>query len=133
MDQTVRVVQSSPALWFAIPHLTKKMEEVSLGRFLQEDMYEMIVRGVFQFWTIWDNDPKITGAILTEIARYPRRTVLTIPFAAGVGLKQWPVAAEVLEDFGRKRGCQELEGWGKKGWGKVLDWEVPYYRLRKVL
>ena len=133
MAQVVRVVQSSPGIWHAIPHLTAEMEKVSLGRFLAEDMYDLIIKGVFQFWTLWDNDTKITGAILTEIVQYPRRTVLAIPFVAGVGLYQYPVAVQTLEVFGRKHGCQEMEGWGKKGWGKVLGWDVPYYGLRKVL
>jgi hypothetical protein len=83
-----------------------------------------------QLW-ILARDGAIVGALVTEILRWPRRTVCRLVLAgAEDGLRdEWLAWRGALEAWARAEGCTAMEIYGRPGWARL----VPEARKRVVL
>ncbi len=74
-----------------------------------EDIEGKIENGTFQFW------PGKQSAFITEISRFPQKTVLNLIFCGG-DYKELESMLPVLEEFGRRCGATQIFGGGRPGW-----------------
>jgi len=67
---------------------------------------------------------KVIGIEITEILKFPRKTVcnLFLTAASGHTLRQWgPALLEQIEGFARAQGCDMVTGRGRIGWKKLAE------------
>lgn len=100
------------------PYIESALEH-GIGEYLPEDIRVGCVERKMQLWVIWDKG--IRAVVVTQILRYPRKSILLGLLIAGEGFKEWsPMLDEMLEKFGQEKGCHYIELFGRKGWSKVL-------------
>lgn len=78
---------------------------------------------------LWLLDMGESGAFVTRIEIENDSTkTCALPFIGGIGLADWiDDVLALLEQFGLHHGCARMEGYGRKGWSKVLSskgWET---------
>lgn len=66
---------------------------------------------------LWANE---TGAAITEIVKYPRKTVLNV-FIAGGDMDQLIEMLDSAKHWGRLQGCDTIAMSGRPGWLRVLN------------
>ena len=84
------------------------------GTHIVQDIADMIVRGVAQFF----GDDK--GACITEVITYPRRRVLNIWIAIGEREACLGLLPQI-EEFARANGCTGIVETGREGWIPFLE------------
>jgi len=115
---------SVPDMWpLVLPHLAPSIA-LSRGRYEPEDVGILCARGHMQLWIAGRGDDQVIGAMVTEIAVYPRKRVARTVFAGGTDLRRWyRLASDAVEAWGRSWGCQGLEACGRRGWGRLVGAE----------
>ena len=78
-----------------------------------EDIEVKIADGTFQFW------PGIQSAFVTEISRFPQKTVLNLLFCGG-DYKELEAMLPYIEEFGKRCGATQIFGGGRPGWKRKL-------------
>ena len=78
------------------------------------DVLLLIAEGKAQFWPFED------AAIVTEIVRYPQRTILRFWLAGGKLETLLEAEPEVIE-WSKKWGCDGVEIIGRRGWNRALN------------
>lgn len=77
------------------------------------------------------------AAVTTRIISYPGRKAMAMDWVGGSRMGEWlPMALETLEEYSKKNGCDHLEGYGRKAWGRWLEkygWEPEYIAYRMEL
>jgi len=59
---------------------------------------------------------------VTEILVMPDFKVLGVPIIAGKNMRDWlPDLVGILKAYGKHHNCKYLEGYGRKGWERMLD------------
>jgi len=87
--------------------------EYSGGTHETIDVFHGIIEGRMQLW------PAPEGCLVTEIIKYPRKTVLHI-FLAGGKLEQLTDMHSDVVGWGKQQGCTALTLAGRRGWEKAL-------------
>lgn len=119
-----------PRVWpFARPFVERALAEGG-GHFLADDVLAALERSEMQLWTLW-REGRIAGALVTEIVRWPRRSVCRLVLAgAEDGLRgEWLPWRKTIEAWARAHGCAAIEIYGRPGWARLL----PGARKRVVL
>lgn len=88
------------------------------GTHTLDDVLKLIVAGEAQFWAYPD------AAIVTEIIRYPQKTVLRFWLAGGNLDTLIEAEAEVIA-WSKQWGCVGVEIFGRKGWVRALNGYQP--------
>jgi hypothetical protein len=88
--------------------------EYSGGTHDFDDIYQGVMRGLFQFW------PREDACAVTEILNYPKKKVLHI-FLAGGNMETIVGMDKDAEELAKRRGCDSISIAGRKGWQKVLS------------
>ena len=78
------------------------------------DVLRLIVEGEAQFWPFED------AAIVTEIVKYPQRTILRFWLAGGKLETLLEAEPEVIE-WSKQWGCEAVEIIGRRGWNRALN------------
>jgi hypothetical protein len=78
-----------------------------------EDVLAQVATGECQFW------PGEKSAIITEIVRHPKKTVLHF-WLAGGDLQELEVMSARIEEWAREQGCQRITLAGRKGWARTF-------------
>src|SRR6185437_9587846 len=78
------------------------------------DIFIALARGLYVLWVGDD------VAAVTQLTRYPRRSVLTVLYAGGVSLNAVHRAYEFARHWCRANGIDALRVWGRPGWQKAL-------------
>ena len=78
-----------------------------------EHVLALVAAGECQFW------PGEKSAIITEIARYPKKTVLHF-WLAGGDLEELEAMSARIEEWAREQGCQRITLAGRKGWARTF-------------
>lgn len=90
-----------------------------------------------QLWVAVDEKvPEVIGVTITEITVFENYSVLLFLIVAGKDFSRWKHLREMIEEWGVNEGCAYAEGWGRAGWGRVLEkagYEVAYHVYRKPL
>lgn len=84
-----------------------------------DDIYQSLKAKNNQLWLVFRGGEILT-AVITEIAIYPKKKVLTIAYLAGRDFKSWQYGLSVLKDFAKSHGCSCIEIRGRRGWEKLL-------------
>lgn len=86
------------------------------GCYATDDVLAAIKAAAQQLWIVTDSD-RLACAIVTEVVRYPRKTVLWVPFVGGHDvLAATPWVMDCLEGWGARHGCVAVQGAGRRGW-----------------
>jgi hypothetical protein len=83
-----------------------------------DDVLKIVLSGEAQFWAFDD------AAIVTEIIRYPKKTVLRF-WLAGGNLETLTEAEPKIIKWSEQWGCQGVEIFGRKGWVRALNGYKP--------
>ena len=107
------------------PHVKDYLEgaaDYTYGRFTIEDIAEGLITRPHQLWVAYTEDMEAYGAVVTEITTYPQIKALVMHFTGGKELPLWkPAMLELLQEFARNNGCDIIESYGRRGWGKVFE------------
>lgn len=88
------------------------------GTHTTDDVLKIIVSGDAQFWAFED------AAIVTEIIRYPQKTVLRF-WLAGGNLETLTDAEPEIIEWSKQWGCEGVEIFGRRGWVRALNGYKP--------
>lgn len=126
------------AVWPHVePHLQRAVDE-SEGLIDIYDVREAANTGEMLVWVVSaTGSGSIVGAYTTRIIAYPQRSALAIDLVGGSQLSRWlRMALQTIEQHARRLGCQQLEGYGRAAWGRVLrdhSWRLAYHAFYKDL
>lgn len=84
-----------------------------------EDVMLSVASGDRQFW------PGQKSAIVTEVVRYPKKTVLHF-FLAGGELQELEAMVPPIEEWAREQGCSRITLAGRRGWARTFMREAGY-------
>lgn len=111
-------------IWDSVKPFLTPAVKVTNGRYMLYDVYVAIQTGSMQLWIAFDEDKEILGCEVTSITDYPSRRVLTSLFTGGRSIRKWrDEMMDVLVRWAEDNECTGIEGYGKKGWIKMLE---PY-------
>jgi hypothetical protein len=85
----------------------------SYGTFDLDDVRNAVLSGHMQLW------PSENAALISEINRYPARTVCHIAFAGG-NLEELRALKPVVMEWAKRQGCDLISVAGRKGWVRAL-------------
>jgi hypothetical protein len=83
------------------------------GRFDVDDIRNACQAGQMQLW------PGERSALVTEISRYPQKTVCVVAFAGG-DLEELAAMQPRIEAWARRCGCEQIDVVGRRGWARAL-------------
>ena len=111
-------------VWDSVKGLLQPAVQVTNGRYMLYDVYVAIQRGQMQLWIAFNDSREILGCQVTTITDYPSRRVLTSLFTGGTVLREWrDQMMSLLLRWAEDNECTGIEGYGRKGWIKMLE---PY-------
>lgn len=111
-------------VWDSVKGLLQPAVQVTNGRYMLYDVYVAIQRGQMQLWIAFNDSREILGCQVTAITDYPSRRVLTSLFTGGTILREWrDQMMSLLLRWAEDNECTGIEGYGRKGWIKMLE---PY-------
>ena len=111
-------------VWDSVKTFLAPAVKVTNGRYMLYDVYIAVQTGSMQLWIAFDDDKEIIGCQITAITDYPSRRVLTSLFTGGKSIRKWrDQMMDVLIHWAEDNQCTGIEGYGKKGWIKMLE---PY-------
>lgn len=123
-----------PDWWTAARPFVERALAQGGGEFSPEDIEAALMARAMQLWLLRAGND-VCGALVTEIANYPRRrTAILRLFAADRDLRAaWRPLLPVVESWARVQGCGAIEVFGRPGWARILDYELIHVILRKEL
>lgn len=122
--------------WPAVAPMIERALDYAHGEFLIDDIRLYAKDNRLQLWVVLDED-RLVGAIVTEIANYPRVLALRFLALAGENLDGWmDEAEEFIVSRARDWGCGVSEGYGRRGWerkARHLGYEFGHVMVRKEI
>lgn len=117
MLHTLVFPQNIQPVWTEAKEILSKSIELG-GTHNTEDVRALLLCGSAQLWIQFGE--KVEVAIVTEFARYPRKTRLRIWLAGAIknASANWDKFQEIICDFAKVNGVEEIECLGRFGWGK---------------
>lgn len=123
-------------VWGDVARLMYKSVETSKGKFHIDDLYHGINTGLYGLWLIME-DEEVIAAITTRVITYPGRKAMAMDWVGGSRMVEWlPMAVDTLAKYSKENGCDHLEGYGRKAWGRWLGkhgWKPEYIAYRMEL
>lgn len=112
----------TPEVWEDIGVLIDRAIIQTGGRFVLDDVYELVLSGAHQLWVAVDEDSeKIVGAVTSQVTVYPQTKKLILHMVGGDQLRLWKrQMLDLLHRWAVDNGCSGVEFWGREGWAKVL-------------
>ena len=117
-------------MWPAIEPLVVAGLSHGHGEYMPDDIREGLLLKDMQLWA----NGRAIG--VTEITKYPRKSVCTVILAAGGPMGDWLPFVEIIEAWATSKGCSEIRAFGRKGWERVMaqyGWQRAYAVVRKAL
>jgi len=89
--------------------------ELNMGEITSSDIRAFCKNRDMQLWAIYN--PDLSGAVTTEIIKYPKTKILRIVTIGGSVLDCWSVEfSKAMDGFARHEGASGIEAIGRKGW-----------------
>jgi hypothetical protein len=86
------------------------------------DVLDGVFDGTYALWVVLDEDDNIVAAFTTRLIVYPSRRALALDWVGGTRMKEWAdQMIDTMRQYAREVGCEHLEGYGRKGWGRFLE------------
>lgn len=89
-----------------------------------EDILNEILRGSMHLWIVVEDDDEIIAAIVTRFVPYYDRRSLGVCLIGGKphSMQEWlDMVDNTLRAFARDNNCEQMEGYGREAWGRVLS------------
>lgn len=112
------------------PFIERALDE-SPKDFTLTDIYLAVCERNMQLW-VWIEDERILAVLVTEVVKYPQKTVCLMLLGAGSKIVSW-IDDETIYEWARDQGCDEMEIYGRKGWGRALGWKAIATHFRREL
>lgn len=111
-----------PAYWPSIePLIVLPLKRTdALKYYSPDDVYDKCCSEEWQCWVAWSD--QIDAVFVTYIETFPTgHKNLAIYLVGGTKIDEWlDTAWQVLKAFGKEHGCQQIAGFGRKGWLRKL-------------
>lgn len=106
--------------WGKVEPFMEKAAVYTYGRYTSDDIYDCVKDGSHQLWVAYE-DSKFKGAVVTNVACYPKRKLLAMAFCGGYNLSEWkaPMLA-ILQSYAKNVGCDGIESTARRGWAKIF-------------
>lgn len=123
-----------PLVWGAARRWIARALAIDGGHFAEEDIRAALMSRDMQLWVLRPaEDPasaapdagrRIRGTLVTQIVRYPRRTVCRLVLAGAEDGEraQWLSWRPLIEAWAQTNGCDLIELYGRPGWARLLPW-----------
>ena len=86
------------------------------------DILDGMFDGTYVLWVVLDDDNSIVAAFTTRLIVYPQRRALALDWVGGTRMKEWAdQMIDTMMRYAGELGCEHLEGYGRKGWGRFLE------------
>lgn len=110
------------SVWDLVKDFLAPAVRVTNGRYMLYDVYSAIKAERMQLWIAFDDQREVIGCEVTTITDYPSRRVLTSVFTGGRKIGLWKdEMMGVLVRWAEDNQCTAIEGYGRKGWIRMLD------------
>jgi hypothetical protein len=110
------------SVWDSVKDFLAPAVKVTNGRYMLYDVYSAIKSDRMQLWIAFNDDREVLGCEVTSITDYPSRRVLTSVFTGGRKISLWKnEMMGVLVRWAEDNQCTAIEGYGRKGWIRMLD------------
>lgn len=104
----------------------------SVGKYKGADIVRLIASGAMQLWLAYDDEnEKLEGLAITEIAQYPQRKICRFICATGENYERWFHHMEEMEKWGISMGCDGFQAECRAGWQRPL--KDQGYRLSHII
>ncbi len=108
-------------VWASVAPMLVPAIQYSGGRIDARSVIEWLMDGRYILWVVHTENSPPKAALVTRVARYPRRAMLAVDLCGGSGLEDWAAEADrVLRTFSRQSGLDGVELYGRQGWTRVL-------------
>ena len=108
-------------LWASVAPMLVPAIRYSGGRIDARSVIEWLMDGRYILWVVHTENSPPKAALVTRVARYPRRAMLAVDLCGGSGLEDWAAEADrVLRTFSRQSGLDGVELYGRQGWTRAL-------------
>lgn len=105
----------------------------SVGKYHGADIVRQLAAGSMQLWLAYDDEnDKLDGLAITEIAVYPQRKICRFLCATGENYKDWFHHMEEMEKWGEKMGCTGFQAECRPGWERPLK-EIGYSKSHIIM
>lgn len=109
-------------IWKDVERVLKKSVATVKDKAEVIDVLDGIFDGSYALWVVLDDDDAIVAAFTTRILVYPHRKALALDWVGGTRIREWSDALiETIRRYAKEQGCEHLEGYGRKGWGRFLE------------
>ena len=109
-------------VWDSVKDYLLPAIRVTGGRYMLYDVYSALMSGEMHLWIAFNDDKEILGCEVTRVTDYPSRRVLTSLFTGGRKIQLWKdPMMDVLVRWAEDNQCTGIEGYGRKGWIRMLD------------
>lgn len=109
-------------IWPEVEDLLKEALAYNPGHNTLQEIKATLIRADAQLWIAIDETDMLYGCAVTQLNKYPTgKLACTIWLVAGQEMKAWLHCITYIERWAISKGCSHLEGWGRKGWKKVMS------------
>lgn len=120
-----------PEFWEQIQPLLERALGVA-GEYDVNSVVQGLSCGDFQLWAVFNDDDRIESVAFTTITMFPLKKVCTLVAGAGVNLKKWREAFDIIQSWSIEQGCDTFRIVGRKGWARQFkDMKVTSIILEK--
>lgn len=117
------------AVWHEVaPHIQRGLEHGS--NYTLEDVREGLKNKTMQLWT-W-RDSIVHAALVTTIQEDDIKYCLYLAVGGSL-MREWLPYQRVIESWAREHGCEEMQIYGRPGWGRKLGFKPVWTKFRKAL
>ena len=118
-----------PEVWdSAKGHLQRALDRGS--RYTLSDIYDGLITSRMQLWVSFNWETRsIEAALVTSI----QDGYCLLLACGGQNMREWAQWLEIVEKWAREHGCEELRIYGRRGWAKVLGFEIEYTKMVRKL
>jgi hypothetical protein len=110
------------SVWDSVKDFLTPAVKVTNGRYMLYDVYAAIKAERMQLWIAFNDEREVLGCEVTSITDYPSRRVLTSVFTGGRKINLWKnEMMGILVQWAEDNQCTAIEGYGRKGWIRMLD------------
>jgi hypothetical protein len=110
------------SVWDSVKDFLTPAIKVTNGRYMLYDVYAAIKADRMQLWIAFNDEREVLGCEVTSITDYPSRRVLTSVFTGGRKINLWKnEMMGILVQWAEDNQCTAIEGYGRKGWIRMLD------------
>ena len=86
------------------------------------DILDGVFDGTYALWVVMDEGDIVVAAFTTRLIVYPQRKALALDWVGGTRMREWAdQMIETMTRYAGELGCEHLEGYGRKGWGRFFE------------